>query len=90
VITFIFGTQRYFLLNIYLGGFFKYLNKVMQEKKSYIEVSCPYNPEHKMDESRLIWHIGKGCKDKVVYSHELITRKKKNIFSLFVHTMLFI
>jgi len=28
-------------------------------------VSCPFNPEHKMRQTRLIWHLGKGCQDKV-------------------------
>jgi len=32
-------------------------------------VCCPYNSSHTMPESRLLWHISSGCKDKQLYGH---------------------
>ena len=34
------------------------------EERTDFQVQCPYNPNHKMPESRLMWHIINKCKDK--------------------------
>ena len=48
-------------------------------------VSCPFNPEHKMRQNRLIWHLGKGCKEKVtcfsIHSTKLLQELYEHLYA---------
>ena len=37
------------------------------------QTKCPYNPAHVMPRDRLIWHISKGCKEKVLLFIKIIS-----------------
>lgn len=47
-------------------------------------VSCPYNPNHKMPETKLMFHINKGCEDKVLIINISINSKENSIYLMFV------